>query len=167
MASRSKSKPGPHKKYVLVTEEQQHVICPAENPTLKVHEPHEDEGKLHADWTFITAKMFLGNALCLRRRGQPSCNVSVPDEARATLNQIFETCFPEMLQWIPHRTVRVEKGQAFYSDAAKSKVLSIAEIKGVTGYSLSTLRHQKLDAFGWRLNTSQFRGAVLFSGFII
>jgi len=73
---------------------------------------------------------------------------------------VLNTVFPELLQWVPHRTVRVEKGESFYDDQAKSKVLSIANLKCVGDCCIHSMKHKRLELLGWKLAECQFRGVV-------
>lgn len=113
---------------------------------------------MHTEWTFLTAQMYLMHALCLRRRGVSSRSVAGVDGAAASLETVLSDVLPELLQFIPHRTVRIEKGESFYSDEAKSKVLSIAHVKNVSDYSIHSMKHKRLELLGWKLDTCQFRG---------
>ena len=122
------------------------------------HEPHEDELDLYTEWVYCTAKMFLTHALCMRRRGVP--DFSAPEEARSSLGMVQSSVFSELLQWVPHRTVRIEKGNSFYSDETKTKILSIAKLKGVGANAIHTMRHGRLETLGWQLHEAQFRGVA-------
>lgn len=72
--------------------------------------------------------------------------------------QVLRTVFTEVIQWMPHRSVHVEQGGAFYMDDNKIKVLSISQLNGVRSLSLACLKQRRLGELGWRLHSVQFRG---------
>jgi len=113
---------------------------------------------MYSEWTAMTARIFTSHALCLRRHESPT--VLAPESSQQSLQEVLRTVFTDLLQWIPHRTVRVEQESpaSFYMDEHQMKVLSIAHLRGVGPNSLHAMKHRRLEALGWRLEEAQFRG---------
>jgi len=119
------------------------------------HHPHEDELILYSDLTFSTAKMLLSHAICLKRHSEA---FAAPEEARPSYDALLDTVFTDLLQWLPHRSVICERGECFYSDDTHAKALAITKVRGVTGNAVHSMKHQRIEAQGWKLVGVQFRG---------